>query len=479
MNAGSGSFRLKTERQDTMEKMVLKNFLKISRTVKETLNLPPDFTVQGISTDSRTLQKGEIFIALLGENFDGHNFLDAVIHRGASALIISKDPLPSKQSFNIPVIRATDTLRFLMEYAGWYRSQFNLPVIGLTGSTGKTTSKEMLAAVLRRKYRLVKTEKNLNNYIGVSQTLLQMQKNSELAIVEMGTNHPGEMAALTEIVQPTQAVITNIGSGHIGFFGSREAIYQEKKSLFDGMPVGGKIYLNIEDSFLKNYSRKDLTILTCGLRGNCTYQANLVNVDQMGHVYFQINHGPEIHLAIPGRHQLLNALLAGGIGLELGVSPLEIKEALETVTAIDKRMEISERKGVTIINDAYNSNPESLRAAIDYLDGLSRSGNSRKFLVIGDMLELGEHSQEEHRRIGQYLQAKKIEYVFCMGPLSSQVIEELSRQKSHHIQYEFFISHQELARALNEQLQEKDIVLLKGSRGMAMEKILDFIEIKG
>jgi UDP-N-acetylmuramoyl-tripeptide--D-alanyl-D-alanine ligase len=462
-----------------MEKVVLKDFLKFSRTVQDTSDLLPNFIVQGLSTDSRTLQKGEVFLALQGDNFDGHHFLEAAIRQGAAALIVSKDLFPYGQSLQVPVIHTTDTLRFLMEFAGWYRSQFKLPVIGLTGSTGKTTCKEMLAAVLRRKYQVVKTNKNLNNFIGVSQTLLQLERNSELAIVEMGTNHPGEMEALTEIVQPTQAAITNIGSGHIGFFGSREAIYKEKKSLFDGMLKGGKIYLNMEDVFLKDYSRKDVTILTCGLRGNCTYQATLVNVDQKGRVYFQINHGPQILLAIPGQHQLMNALLAGGIGLELGISPLEVKEALENITSIDKRMEISERQGVTIINDAYNSNPESLRAAIDYLAGLAAPGNSRKFLVIGDMLELGEHSQEEHRRIGEYLQDKKIDFVFCLGPFSSQTIEELRQKKSHHIRFEYFKSHQELAQALNQELRGKDILLLKGSRGMSMEKVLDFIEIKG
>ena len=479
MNNDGGPFRLKAERQGIMEKTVFKNFLKISQTVRETSGLPPDFTVQGISSDSRTLQPGEIFLALQGDNFDGHDFLETAVRQGASALVISKEPLPSGPNLNVPMIRSTDTLRFLMEFASWYRSQFKLPVIGLTGSTGKTTSKEMLAAILGRKYRLVKTEKNLNNFIGVSRTLLQLAKKSELAIVEMGTNHPGEMAALTAMVQPTQAVITNIGSGHIGFFGSRQAIYQEKKTLFDGMPKQGKIYLNVEDDFLKNYSRKDVTILTCGLRENCTYQANLVNVDHQGRVYFQINHGPEIHLSIPGRHQLLNALLAGSIGLEMGVPPLDVKEALENVPAIDKRMEIIERVGVTIINDAYNSNPESLRAAIDYLNGLVSSGNSRKFLVIADMLELGEHSQEEHRQIGEYLQDKKIDFVFCLGPFSRQVIEELQRKKTHHIRFEYFKSHKELVQALNQQLREKDILLLKGSRGMSMEKILDFIEIKG
>jgi len=462
-----------------MGKMIFKNFLVHSKMVTATFNLPPDFSVQGISTDSRTLQKGEIFIALQGDHFDGHNFLEPAVRRGAAALVISKDQRLSGLTEMIPVIQTPDTLRFLMEYAGWYRSQFDLPVIGLTGSTGKTTSKEMLAVVLNRKYRVLKTQKNLNNFIGVSLTLLQLQKNIEIAIVEMGTNHPGEVSTLTEMVKPTQAAITNIGSGHIGFFGSREAIFKEKKALFDGMLPASKIYLNMEDAFLRNYQRKDVTIHTYGLRENCTYQATLVTVDQRGHVYFQINHGPEIRLAIPGRHQLLNALLAGGIGLDLGISPVEVKEALESVTAIDKRMEVIERQGITIINDAYNSNPESLRAAIDHLLGLSSPKNSRKFLVIGDMLELGEHSEEEHRRIGQYLQDKKIDFVFCLGPYSQHIAKILIQLKNCPIQSQFFNSHEELVRVLNTQLREKDIVLLKGSRGMAMERILDLIEIKG
>jgi UDP-N-acetylmuramoyl-tripeptide--D-alanyl-D-alanine ligase len=462
-----------------MEKMKFKNFLLHSKTIRGTFDLPQDFSVQGISTDSRTLQRGEVFIALLGDYFDGHNFLEMAIRKGAAALVISKDQHLTGLPGKIPVIHTIDTLHFLMEYAGWYRSQFELPVIGLTGSTGKTTCKEMLAAVLNRKYQVVKTQKNLNNFIGVSLTLLQLQKNMEIAIVEMGTNHPGEISTLTEMVRPTQAAITNIGSGHIGFFGSREAIFDEKKALFDGMLPGSKIYLNMEDVLLRNYWRKDLTIHTYGLRGDYTYQATLVTVDQRGHVYFQINHGPEIRLAIPGRHQLLNALLAGSIGLDWEISPVEVKEALESVTSIDKRMEVIERHGITIINDAYNSNPESLRVAIDHLLDLSSPKNSRKFLVIGDMLELGEHSEEEHRRIGQYLQDKKIDYVFCLGPHSYQVVEILSQMKNSSIRSQFFTSHKELAGVLNTLLRRQDIMLLKGSRGMAMEKILDLLEIKG
>jgi UDP-N-acetylmuramoyl-tripeptide--D-alanyl-D-alanine ligase len=464
---------------DMMEKMIFKNFLLHSKTVKETFNLPQDFSVQGISTDSRTLQMGEVFVALRGDNFDGHDFLEMAVHRGAAALVIASDRHYGELSEKIPVIRTPDTLHFLMEYAGWYRLQFNLPVIGLTGSTGKTTCKEMLAAVLNRKYQVVKTQKNLNNFIGVPLTLLQLQKNIEIAIVEMGSNHPGEIATLTELVKPTQAAITNIGSGHIGFFGSREAIFNEKKALFDGMPPGSKIFLNMEDTLLRNYRRKVLTIYTYGLRGDYTYQATLVNVDRRGHVYFQINHGPEIRLAIPGRHQWINALLAGSIGLDAGISPLEVKEALESVSLIDKRMEVIEHRGITIINDAYNSNPESLRVAIDHLLDLSTPKNSRKFLVIGDMLELGEYSEEEHRRIGLYLQDKKIDYVFCLGPHCYQIVEILSKTENSSIQSQFFASHKELAEVLNILLRRQDIMLLKGSRGMAMEKILDFLEIKG
>lgn len=461
-----------------MEPMALRKFLGESRTIQAASNISEDFIVTGISTDTRSLQKGEVFVALQGEHFDGHDFLKTAIDRGAAALVISQAHRLTAGMDSLPTLRVTDTLAFLMEYAGWYRSQFSAQIFALTGSTGKTTCKEMLAAVLSRKYHIIKTPKNLNNFIGVSLTLLQLQKKVEVGIIELGTNHPGEIATLTAMVRPTQAAITNIGSGHIGFFGSRQAIFQEKKTLLEGVISGGKIYLNLEDEFLKNYKRPDVTIITYGLRENCTYQARLVNVDQWGHVCFSINHGPQIRVSLPGRHQLLNALLAGSVGLELGVSVPEIKEALETAISTDKRMEVQNRQGVTIINDAYNANPESLRAAIDFLENYSAGKNSRKFLVIGDMLELGEFSAEEHRRIGKYLQDKKIDFVFCLGPFSRLIVEELHKKKNHSIHSEIFTSHQEVARELSQRVRENDIVLVKGSRSMSMEKVLDYLDIK-
>ncbi len=460
-----------------MEPMVLKNFLEESHTIQAISNINRDFLVTGISTDTRSLQQGEVFVALQGEHFDGHDFLKTAIERGAAALVISQAHRLTAGMDSLPTLRVTDTLAFLMEYAGWYRSQFSMQIFALTGSTGKTTCKEMLAAVLSRKYRIIKTPKNLNNFIGVSLSLLQLQKNVEVGIIEMGTNHPGEIATLTRMVKPTQAAITNIGSGHIGFFGSRQAIFQEKKTLLDGVTPGGKIYLNLEDEFLKNYKRSGVVSITFGLRENCTYQATLVNVDQWGHVCFRINHGPPIRVSLPGRHQLLNALLAGSVGMELGVSVTEIKEALETAIFTDKRMEVQNRQGVTIINDAYNANPESLRAAIDFLESYSVAKNSRKFLVIGDMLELGEFSAEEHRRIGHYLQDKKIDFVFCLGPFSRLIVEELQKGKNRSTHSEIFTSHQDLARELNQRVRENDIVLVKGSRSMSMEKVLDYLDI--
>lgn len=461
-----------------IEPMMLKKFLGESRTIQATSNISEEFIVTGISTDTRSLQKGEVFIALQGEHFDGHDFLKTAIERGAAALVISQAHRLTAGMDTLPILRVTDTLAFLMEYASWYRSQFSVQIIALTGSTGKTTCKEILASVLSRKYRIIKTPLNLNNFIGVSLSLLQLQKNVEVGIIEMGTNHPGEIATLTGMVRPTQAAITNIGSGHIGFFGSRQAIFQEKKTLLDGVTSGGKIYLNLEDEFLKNYKRPDVAIITYGLRENCTYQATLVRIDQWGHVYFSINHGPEIRVSLLGRHQLLNALLAGSVGMELGVPVTEIKEALETAISTDKRMEVQNRQGVTIINDAYNANPESLRAAIDFLESYSVTKNSRKFLVVGDMLELGEFSTDEHRRIGHYLQDKKIDFVFCLGPFSRLIVEELQKEKNHSIHSEIFTSHQDLARELNQRVRENDIVLIKGSRGMSMEKVLDYLDIK-
>ncbi len=459
-----------------METVILEHFLKSAASVTRVEHLDQNFTLQGISTDTRTLSEGELFIAIRGEKFDGHDYVGEAINKGVSAVVIADSAVHPGLPAALGVIYVQDTLQFLMEFAGWYRGRFGIPVIALTGSNGKTTTKEMMASVLSHRFKVMKTRNNENNFIGVSQTLLDMNNEGEIAVVELGTNHPGEIAALTKIVQPTHAAITNIGKGHIGFFGSRDAIYAEKRALFDGMMPESVVFLNVDDPYLQDYRHSSHTIKTFGLRKGSSYHGSLLGFNDNGCVRFRINKGPEIQLQIPGNHQLHNALLAGGIGLEFGLPHETVKEGLEGVTSPDKRMQVLSKGGILIINDAYNSNPDSLRAAIDYLCALTGSPGAHKFMVLGDMLELGEMSEQEHRSIGQYLQEKPVYYVGVLGQFAPMILEEIEKFNPGNIQTGHFETHREMADALNKMIRNGDILLIKGSRGMAMEKLLEHLE---
>jgi UDP-N-acetylmuramoyl-tripeptide--D-alanyl-D-alanine ligase len=459
-----------------MEKVQFHKFYNQSGCISPEYQPSKDFNISGISIDSRTLKPGDIFLAISGEKFDGHQFIEAAIKKGASAIVYHQTHTIYAEAKEIEYIPVTDTLNFLMEFAGWYRSLFHIPVIGVTGSVGKTTTKEMLFSVFQQKYRTARTQRNMNNYIGTSLTLLDFQKGTEIGIIEMGTNHPGEIGELVRMVKPTHAAITNIGSGHIGFFGSKEAIYREKTALFDSMEDDSDIFVNIDDSFLRQYINTRLHFHTFAVNHQADFQAQFLGLDGLGCARIRINRGPEIQLSIPGKHQVENALLAGAIGLNFGISPTEVRKGLEATFKTDKRMEIIKIKSVNIINDAYNANPESMQAAIDFLDEFPRKKGKKKILILGDMLELGIQSENYHRNIGKYLNGKNIDEIYCLGEDSRFVIEELNKISPNGVKYQFFDTYEETVQQLRETLKPDDVVLLKGSRGMALENILKLLE---
>ena len=459
-----------------MERVQFDKFCQQARSISSGYKPSSGFFISGISIDSRTLRPGECFIAISGEKFDGHQFIDKALRNGANAIVYHESNLISNQSAEIEYIPVTDTLQFLMEFAGWYRSLFDIPVIGITGSAGKTTTKEMLSSVLEQKYQIAKTKKNMNNFIGTSLTLLNLMDTTEIAVVEIGTNHPGEIEVLSQMVKPTHAAITNIGSGHIGFFGSKEAIYKEKTALFDSMKDKSDIFINIDDPHLQQYDNPRLRAHSFAINQQADYQARIISLNARGCARFIVNQGPEIQLSIPGKHQVENALLAAAIGLNLGVSQLEVRKGLEIITKTDKRMESIRIKSVNFINDAYNANPESMQAAIDFLAELPLKTGRKKILILGDMLELGAKSENYHRKIGKYLGGKKIDEIYCLGEESRFIIEELEKLSPNGTNYYFFDTYEDTAQQLRQTLKPNDVVLLKGSRGMALENILNLLE---
>ncbi|NIW80641.1 MAG: hypothetical protein GWN16_14805, partial [Calditrichae bacterium] len=309
-------------------------------------------------------------------------------------------------------------------------------------------------------------------------TLLKIQPDHEIAVIEIGTNHPGEIALLTQLVNPTVGVITNIGKGHIGYFGSLEAIYLEKTALFDNMESGSVIFKNMEDSFLRNYYRNSLTTVRVGKSKSYDYWGNITSMDRLGCVRFSINSGEqptgagEIQLRIPGTHHFNNALMATAIGLHFDLPINEIKETLENSQPASQRMQVYEENGVLIINDAYNANPDSTCAAIDYLVNL-HAAKGRKLIALGDMLEMGDFGEQEHFTVGRYINGKPIDFVFLFGPLSAMIKEGILQTNSFKGNVYWYESHEEIAVHLEKILAPNDVLLVKGSRGMKMERVLN------
>lgn len=425
------------------------------------------------SIDSRTIVPGEMFVALRGEVHDGHLYAAAAA-KTASAVVVEA-AWEQAHGADLPaghaaVIVVDDTLDFLQQLGAWHRRKFELPLIGITGSNGKTTTREMIAAVLGKKYRVFQSEGNKNNHIGLPLMLLKLAGDAEVAVLELGTNHPGEIAHLSALAGPTVAVITNIGTAHIGFFGTREAIYEEKTALFRALGEGGALFLNLEDPFLQRYPREAHRgpVITVGLAPGCDVRGSAAGADRLGRMQFRINDSITVRLQVPGRHNLMNGLLAAAVGMHFQVDGEAIREALEHFQPVKQRMQLLEKDGVRIINDAYNANPDSMRAAVDYLLQLKARP---RIAVLGDMLELGEFAESEHRELGAYLARRAVDMVLLYGPLA-RFIESGIRDSGGNMPVFHCRTHDEIAAHLRRIIARDTVVLLKGSRGMAMEKVL-------
>lgn len=450
---------------------------------RELLNLPNcpvayqgdsnalDASIDRIATDSRTVQSGDTFIALPGDKFDGHSFISKARAVGVKNFIVSEawydkaDESDRQGNFFI----VTDTLSALQEIGRCYREKFQIPVIALTGSNGKTTTKEMMAAVLSEKFQVLKNLGNLNNHIGVPLSLLGLTSNHEIAVIEMGTNHFGEIARLAEIANPTAGLITNIGPAHLEFFKSLEGVYRAKTELWQFLERHESriAFVNSDDSFLGKYKPTSLKVITFGLERPADVTGQFLRLDDEGRPVFSID-GLTIKLGIAGIHNISNALAAAAVGLEFGVTLDQIKVALERFSPSSKRMEIIRDKGITIINDCYNSNPESARKSLLTLSQMQTQG--RRIAMLADMLELGNSAEEAHREIGEYLASlKNIHYLLTYGrhsKFTSDTARNTLKKQSIH-----FETKTEMIDTAKRIMRKGDVLLIKGSRGMAMEEV--------
>lgn len=454
------------------------------------------------SIDTRTLQPGDLFVALPGTNADGHTYLPQALQQGAGGGVVSDHQTlvtlryeAASAAQGIPcLLKVADTLQSLHTIAHACRQKHPIPLLGITGSNGKTTVKDMTAAILACEWQVVKTHKSFNNHIGLPLTLANMIERHEVAVVEMGMNASGELTQLASLAQPNIGIITNIARAHFGFFHSIEAIMQAKMELIQALPADGMAVLNVDDALFDQMRRQvGCPLVTFGLEraGHAPeISAQLLAVDPTGRFSFKLL-TPAGHISItlplPGRHTVQNALAAAALVYALdrwdhARNPLPsqhgrffnlqtIREGLEHFSPSPMRMQMSTQGGVTILNDAYNANPASMAAALQTMQTLACSG--KKIAVLGDMRELGEISAAAHREVGQLAAEVPVAKLFLLGEYAGDMAHGALAAGMRSEDVAICASHQELAQAIAASAVAGDLLLLKASRGVALEKALE------
>ena len=428
---------------------------------------------ENFSKDTRTIQKGDIYIGIKGEKFDGNAFWKQALDNGAEAVIIqeieiTKDEL--EKYSNKTIVKVEDTLKALYEIAKYKRSLYDIPVVAITGSVGKTSTKDMIASVVNTKFKTLKTEGNNNNNIGLPFTILRL-KDHEAMVVEMGMNHFGEISLLTDIAKPTLAVITNIGTSHIGNLGSRENILKAKLEILEGMKIP-RVIINNDNDLLHNWyeqNKDKLEIHTIGIENNSELMAKEIELGEESSKFKAISDEGETEIQVPvaGTHFVYNALCAMEVGRVLGISTNQIQDGIAKFELTKKRMDIRKlENGAIIINDAYNASYESMKASIEFL---ANHTGTRKIAVLGDMFELGEYSEELHRNVGKEVASHDIDILICAGENSKYIIEEA--QKNKKIETFYFHNNEEIVEKLTQELRNGDVVLVKASNGMKFFEI--------
>ena len=431
----------------------------------------PSDTLDSISTDSRTLKKGNAFLALKGENFDGHEFVEKAIEEGAETLILSDLPRATVD-FPGSIIHVRDTLKALQETALFYRRTAipDLCAVGVTGSNGKTSTKDFLRSVFSRAGEVNATEGNLNNHIGLPLTVLKTDSGHRFGVWEMGMNHPGEIDPLAEIANPDAAVITNIGSAHIEHMKTREAIAEEKGALARAVPGDGYCVMPRSDEYFDFIADlADCEMVPVG-EPDCEVKGENFEFSGDG-ISFDLKIGKDtarVDLPAPGRHMAMNALLAAAVGFRQGLNTDQIATALSETKLTGGRLQKIKWNGVVIWNDTYNANPDSVKAALSTLMEAT-SGEGRKIAALGFMGELGDLEESAHREIGEYAAELGLDLLVTVSD-KAKLIAEGTHQK---IPVRSFESHVEAAAYLKAELQPGDAVLAKGSRAAEMEKVIE------
>ena len=422
------------------------------------------------SIDSRTLEPGALFFAVKGERMDGHDFVQQALSNGASAAVVRKDQI-ARYPDRTGLLAVDDTLAALQTLATAVRRLWAKPLIGVTGSAGKTTTKEAIAHVLATRFRVLKSEGNFNNHFGLPLMLLKLETGHDLAVIEMGMSHRGEIAALARIAHPEIGVVTNVAPVHLEFFKSVAEIARAKYELIEALPPAGTAVLNADDEYVSQFGRDiRAKVITYGLRSSADVRAeNIESRGPAGSVFDVVVGGCRERATLPlvGNHNVPNVLAAVAVGLQRGLSPSEAVAALASLAPADKRGQVVQIGNITVINDCYNSNPKALDAMVDALASMPAK---RRIVVAGEMLELGPAGPEMHTRSGEHMAEKKIDVVLGVRGLAQQIVDAT---KGKGVAAEFVATPEAAGQWLARETREGDVVLLKASRGVKLEKALE------
>jgi UDP-N-acetylmuramoyl-tripeptide--D-alanyl-D-alanine ligase len=422
------------------------------------------------SIDSRTITPGQLFFAVTGERLDGHDFVEQALEKGAVAAVVQKNQ-SGRYCRQARLLAVDDTLVALQTLATAIRKLWGKPLIGVTGSAGKTTTKEAIAHVLASRFRVMKSEGNLNNHFGLPLMLLKLEPEFDVAVIEMGMSHAGEIRALAKIAQPEIGVVTNVAPVHLEFFDSLAGIARAKYELVESLPANGVAILNADDEYVSQFGRDFKgKVVMYGTRPTAGVRAEkIIPMATHGSEFDAVIGGMREHvkLGLVGEHNVLNSLAAIAVGVERGMQLSEAAAALSTLAPADKRGEVLQLGNIAVINDCYNSNPKALAAMVDSLAAMPAT---RRIVVAGEMLELGPAGEEMHRQSGARIAEKKIDVLLGVRGLAQKIVDAAAGSATHA---EFVASPEEAGRWLARETRDGDLVLLKGSRGVKLEKALE------
>jgi UDP-N-acetylmuramoyl-tripeptide--D-alanyl-D-alanine ligase len=459
-----------------MLEMTLNELIKVVEGETSSRPSTGDQQIQGISIDSRRTRKENLFVAIPGERYDGHQFVGEAVKKGAKAVMVArgKRDLIDQEILNrIAVILVEDTKRALRDLAAWNRGKFDIPAVAVTGTNGKTTTKDMIADVLSSRFKVLKSPESYNNLIGVPLTLFQLSPRHQALVMELGMSCPGEIGTLTRVSNPSLGVITNIGPAHLESMLSVESIAKAKFELPQNMRSPKIMVLNADDHILAERikeKRKDEKVISFGIQRRADFSADGIKINGNGYINFRINKELTLKLGVLGIHNIYNALAAFAVGIAFKLDPEQIKGRLERYVPSECRMELVLIRGIRVINDSYNANPASMSRALETLIKMKTEG--KRIAVLADMLELGEKAEDFHREMGRRAAQLGVDRLLVVGELA-RFIAEGAKEAGMSSQYvKSFENNQEVGSYLVENLKDGDLVLVKGSRKMRVEEVV-------